>query len=170
MSDDDDGGVVGGGGGAAKSDADNENHDIQTRTKRRVLLLLRCSPERKDALRATMKEVESIRDICEDSGIEVRTFEEAKRKHEACLKMRYAIYGTDKAHPSIATSLSNLGGVLKDLGDLEEAKRKYEACLKMECRIYAMNESHPEIKVTRDNLERVIRAIQAKHSAKSKET
>eukprot|EP00939_MAST-03C_sp_MAST-3C-sp1_P003270 g3270.t1 len=106
-------------------------------------------------------------------------FEEAKKTYEASLKMRYAIYGTDKAHPSIATSLHNLGGVLESLGDLEgatkkkyeyfeEAKKKYEACLTMEYAIYGTDKAHPSIANSLNNLGGVLKYLGDLEGAKKK--
>ncbi|MGB9300659.1 MAG: tetratricopeptide repeat protein, partial [Anaerolineae bacterium] len=51
-----------------------------------------------------------------------------------------AVYGND--HPEVATDLSNLGLVLRELGDLKGARECYGRALAIRRRVYG--EEHPK--------------------------
>ncbi|MCX6668271.1 MAG: tetratricopeptide repeat protein, partial [Methanothrix sp.] len=58
------------------------------------------------------------------------------------------VYGLE--HPNVAIDVNNLGGVLRDLGDLQGAKRFYERALLIFLR--CLGENHPKTKTVRNNL------------------
>eukprot|EP00939_MAST-03C_sp_MAST-3C-sp1_P000262 g262.t1 len=71
-----------------------------------------------------------------------------KKQCEACLKMKYAHFGSDKVHPEIAKALHNFGSALHALGELDEAEKMFEACLKMQQTICEENKHELNIACT----------------------
>ena len=58
-------------------------------------------------------------------------------------------YGPD--HPQVAIYANNLGGVLKDLGDLQGAKSCYQRALKILQK--NLGDDHPKAKIVQNNLD-----------------
>ena len=77
--------------------------------------------------------------------------------YESCLKMQYAIYGEECAHPDIAISLNNLGGVYGDLGKHEEAMKMYERSIEMKKAIYGEECADSNIATSLNSLGRMVR-------------
>ena len=67
------------------------------------------------------------------------------------------IYG-EKPHPSVATTLNNLGGAWKDLGEAKKAIGYYEQSLAMRKQIYG-EKPHPSVATTLCNLGGAWRAL-----------
>jgi Tfp pilus assembly protein PilF len=67
------------------------------------------------------------------------------------LVIRELVLGTE--HPSTATSLNNLGLLLKTQGAYEEARPYYERALAI--REEVLGTEHPNTKLVRGNLERL---------------
>jgi tetratricopeptide (TPR) repeat protein len=74
---------------------------------------------------------------------------EAKQAFERALRIGEATLGPD--HPAVAIRVNNLGGVLKDLGDLAHARQ----CFEREVKIFLkfLGEDHPSTVTARKHLE-----------------
>jgi tetratricopeptide (TPR) repeat protein len=77
---------------------------------------------------------------------------EAKSALERALSIMNKAHGV--AHPTFASTLSNLGMVLKDLGDLEGAKTHYERALAINQK--AFGPDHPTVAICVNNLSGVL--------------
>ena len=66
-----------------------------------------------------------------------------------------AAYGP--VHPAVATAVTNLGRVLRDLGDLAGAKAHYERALRIGEAAYGPD--HPKVAIRVNNLGGVLRAL-----------
>ena len=82
-------------------------------------------------------------------------FSEAKTVLERAVRMAEAAYGPD--HPTVATGVNNLGGVLQALGDLEGARTHYQRALAIDEGAYGPD--HPDVAVDVNNLGMVLRDL-----------
>jgi len=82
-------------------------------------------------------------------------FVEAKVAFERSLVVEEAAFGSD--HPEVAAVVNNLGGVLKDLGDLEGAQAAYERALAIDEAVFGPG--HPEVATVVNNLGRVLQDL-----------
>jgi hypothetical protein len=71
------------------------------------------------------------------------------------LAISEAALGPD--HPDIAGRRNNLGGVLRDLGDLPGAREQFDRALAIS--EAALGPDHPDVGVIRNNLGSVLRAL-----------
>jgi len=82
-------------------------------------------------------------------------FAEANIHFNRALAIGEAAYGPE--HPQVAISINNLGGVLKDLGDLQGAKKNYERALAIDETAYGPD--HPDVAIDVNNLGSVLQAL-----------
>jgi tetratricopeptide (TPR) repeat protein len=71
----------------------------------------------------------------------------------------------EPTNPTLGARLSNLGGVLQDLGDLNGAKTQLERALEIDEAAYGPN--HPEVATDRNNLGSVLQALGDLNGAKT---
>lgn len=81
--------------------------------------------------------------------MEVGQYEEAKSLYEEALHTRQAVL-EDEKHPDIATSLNNLGEILRITGEYERAKQYFEQALVVQESLYG--QKHPSVATTLSNL------------------
>jgi tetratricopeptide (TPR) repeat protein len=77
----------------------------------------------------------------------------ARALNERVLKIDEATYGPD--HPTVASSVNNLGNVLRELGDLVAARKLFERALQIDEAYYGPD--HPEVGTCVNNLAQVLR-------------
>ena len=109
--------------------------------------------------------LESTGRLLNESGLFLNSraqFTEAKKNYERALAIDEAVYGPD--HPDVAIRVSNLGGVLRDLGDLKGAKKNYERALAIGEAAYGPD--HPGVATHVGNLGGVLQALGDLQSAK----
>ena len=102
--------------------------------------------------------LESTGRLLNESGLFLRSraqFTEAKKIYERALAIHEAAYGPE--HPDVAIGVNNLGGVLKDLGDLKGAKRNYERALAIQETVYGPD--HPHVAIYVGNLGSVLQDL-----------
>jgi tetratricopeptide (TPR) repeat protein len=80
---------------------------------------------------------------------------DARAALERALTIDEAAYGPD--HPSVATTVSNLGGVLHALGDLAGARAAFERALTIDEAAYGPD--HPSVATTVNNLGSVLQGL-----------
>jgi tetratricopeptide (TPR) repeat protein len=79
----------------------------------------------------------------------------ARSAHERALKINEVVYGQN--HPEVALYVSNLGGVLNDLGDLVDARMYLERALKIAEATYGSD--HPDVATAVNNLGSVLQDL-----------
>ncbi|MCL4862237.1 MAG: tetratricopeptide repeat protein [Caldilineaceae bacterium] len=82
-------------------------------------------------------------------------YREAKELFERALGIDEAAFGPD--HPSVATDVNNLGGVLQALGDLAAARDAYERALRID--EAAFGPDHPTVAIRVNNLGSVLQDL-----------
>ncbi|MBA1341618.1 MAG: hypothetical protein C5S40_05700 [ANME-2 cluster archaeon] len=102
--------------------------------------------------------LESTGRLLNESGLFLKSraqFTEAKKIYERALAIGESAYGPD--HPTVAIRVGNLGGVLKDMGDLKGAMENYERALAIDEASYGPD--HPAVAIDVGNLGGVLRAL-----------
>jgi tetratricopeptide (TPR) repeat protein len=113
-------------------------------------LLAVCEPELADPKASTLQAVLLAR---ADAYFHARaSYVAARSASERALAIRERILGPD--HPDTATSLNDLGFVLKEQGDFEGAKRYYQRALAIDEK--ALGAEHPHTATDINNLARLL--------------
>jgi tetratricopeptide (TPR) repeat protein len=86
------------------------------------------------------------------NGKALALFQEARADLEQALRVAEATLGSE--HPDVAIYVSNLGAVLRELGDLGGARVNYERALAIDEAVYGPN--HPHVGIRVNNLGRVL--------------
>jgi tetratricopeptide (TPR) repeat protein len=79
-------------------------------------------------------------------------FTAAQATYERALRLGQAAYGPD--HPVVATTINNLGRLLRELGDPEGARAKYEQAVTINTAVYGAD--HPTVATGLNNLAYVL--------------
>lgn len=79
-------------------------------------------------------------------------FTEAKAVYLALLKIQYAIHGQDACNVDIALSLSELGIVYRNEGNVDKAEKMYDKSLDMYSAIHGSENPHPNVAKLYDQL------------------
>jgi tetratricopeptide (TPR) repeat protein len=82
-------------------------------------------------------------------------FPEAKSAIERAIDIDIKVFGP--GHPEVAINLSNLGNVLRDLGDLQGSKKNYERALEIDLKVYGPD--HPKVAIRLNNLGDVLQDL-----------
>jgi tetratricopeptide (TPR) repeat protein len=82
-------------------------------------------------------------------------FAQARGLFERALTIAEGAFGPD--HPNVAAVANNLGGVLRDLGDLAGAKAHFERALRIDEQAYGPD--HPNVAIRVSNLGRVLQDL-----------
>ncbi|XP_019613615.1 PREDICTED: uncharacterized protein LOC109461677 [Branchiostoma belcheri] len=108
-------------------------------------LAIRCYAEALKEVKDSNNDKMTLLRYLGDACLSVGDYEKAISLHEQALQMYRSIYGQTKAHPDIATSLSNVGLAWGQLGDYRRAISYYEQALQMYKSIYGQSSPHPDI-------------------------
>jgi tetratricopeptide (TPR) repeat protein/nucleoside phosphorylase len=90
-------------------------------------------------------------------------FNGAKRVIEQAINFAEAAYGPD--HPNVASTVNNLGILLRDMGDLESAKAQFERAITIDEKAYGPN--HPNVARDVNNLGLVLHDLRDLEEAKA---